>query len=62
MYEGEWKDDKFHGKGTYKFLGGEHYSGGWEFGEKSGIGTYYYADGSVYVPSFWVFFFFRFVI
>lgn len=52
QYNGEWKDDKFHGTGTYKFLGGEQYVGGWVNGEKSGTGAYNYADGSSYVSFF----------
>ena len=30
IYEGEWKNDLFHGKGTYTYPDGENYVGEWE--------------------------------
>lgn len=34
MYEGQFKDNRFHGYGTEYFLNGTHSSGYWEFGVK----------------------------
>jgi len=47
MFEGEWKDDRKHGKGTYI---GELYSGEFKdgHGKMHGKGIYNYASGSVY--------------
>jgi hypothetical protein len=28
-YEGEWKDNAFNGRGTYKFMDGSYYKGEW---------------------------------
>ena len=39
-YEGEWKNDKQHGKGKYYNKNGEIYEGGWENNLKSGKGKY----------------------
>ena len=46
-YVGEWKDDKFHGQGTYIFLpeskwAGDKYVGQWIDGQMHGEGTYVY--------------------
>jgi hypothetical protein len=47
-YQGEWKHDKKHGKGSYFHVEGAHYEGEWKHGEKSGFGIYYYADKDRY--------------
>jgi hypothetical protein len=43
-YQGEWKHDKKHGKGSYHHVEGARYEGEWKHGEKSGFGIYHYAD------------------
>ena len=52
-YEGQWKDDKRHGKGTVTYRGQdgnvvEKYEGDWYEGKMHGFGRYVYADGGVY--------------
>ena len=44
-YEGEFKDDKFEGKGIYYFNSGSRYEGEFKNGEAEGKGIYYYNDG-----------------
>ena len=48
VYFGDWKNDKFHGRGTYIFSKGDRYEGNLEEGMKHGEGNYYYANGNVY--------------
>lgn len=49
LYTGEWKEDKKHGLGTYKYFStGEEYEGEWKNEQKSGYGTYIYAYGDRY--------------
>jgi len=43
-----WKEDKMHGKGTYKFATGDVYEGGFVDGMFSGYGAYRFPDGSLY--------------
>ena len=43
-YDGDYKDGKFHGKGTYKYIvsGRSYvYVGGWKDGKKDGKGKVY---------------------
>ena len=37
-YEGEWKNGKFHGTGTFEFGDGTKYSGEWKNDSEHGIG------------------------
>jgi len=49
MYDGEWKNDKKHGEGKYKFYNkGDRYEGQWREDRIDGKGTYYYANGDKY--------------
>ena len=48
-YEGEWRDDKRHGKGVVTYAGPngtvqEKYEGDWVDGKMHGWGKYFYAD------------------
>ena len=50
-YVGEFKNNKFHGRGTYYYLAdnqfkGDKYVGGYKDGKMHGRGTYTYANGS----------------
>jgi len=47
-YVGEFKNDKFHGKGTFTFTDGDKYIGEWKDDAIHGQGTMIYADGRVY--------------
>ena len=52
-YDGEWKDDRRHGKGTVIYRGAdgavvEKFEGDWFEGKMHGHGRYVYADSGVY--------------
>lgn len=49
MYEGETRNGKYHGKGTYYYKNGNKYEGQWENDKQNGPGTMYYADGDKFV-------------
>lgn len=38
-YEGQFKDDSFHGKGVYQSASGSNYNGEYHFGAKHGKGV-----------------------
>jgi hypothetical protein len=48
LYEGEFKDGKFHGHGKYTYADGDVYEGGYKHDFRHGHGKYTYADGEVY--------------
>lgn len=48
-YEGETKNDLFHGQGKYYFTDGSKYVGQFIDGKKHGQGTFYFANGDKYV-------------
>ena len=50
VYEGEWRDGRFDGQGTY-LLGKAKYIGELIKGEVTGQGTWYYTNGAVYEGS-----------
>lgn len=47
-YEGELKNGRIHGKGTYIWNSGDKYVGEWDNGNFNGFGTYYYSNGDRY--------------
>lgn len=51
-YEGEMKNDNFHGKGVYYWKEGRTYSGDWVDGQMDGKGLFTYLDGSYYDGEF----------
>jgi len=52
-YKGEWVNDIMHGKGTYKWQGGEkEYAGAWLEGKMDGDGTMKWRDGRSYKGHF----------
>ena len=51
-YNGEWRNDKFHGQGTYVWTTGAIYTGEYRDGKHHGLGTYTLADGKKYVGEF----------
>ena len=51
-YEGEWKDDKMHGHGTYTFHDGDKYEGEWKDDKMHGQGIYTWANREKYVGDF----------
>ena len=48
MYDGEFKDNNFHGKGTFNFFNGDVYTGEWRADKMQGRGVMTYANGDVY--------------
>jgi hypothetical protein len=47
-YEGEWKDNKRHGKGIfYDSDGSKHYEGYWKSNKKHLYGIAYWSNGNV---------------
>ena len=48
-YDGEYKDGKFDGQGTYIWSDGDMYEGEWKDGKVHGQGTYTYSSGTKYV-------------
>ena len=52
VYEGEWKDSKFHGHGTYTWADGDKYIGEYKNNKKDGYGTYFYANGDKYIGEY----------
>ena len=52
-YEGDTKDGKFHGFGTYSYPNGNKYEGEWMDGNRHGKGTIHYLNGDKYVGD-WV--------
>ena len=51
-YKGEWKDNMYHGQGTYTYYNGNKYEGEWKDGHKHGQGTFTYFDGRI-VKGLW---------
>lgn len=47
FYQGEYKNNRKHGKGTYEYINGIKYVGQYVDGNKEGFGTLYNGDGSV---------------
>jgi len=44
IYEGQWKDDKAHGHGTYRHLDGALYVGSWKADKQHGYGRETWPD------------------
>ena len=51
-YEGEYKDEKYHGHGTETWSDGDKYEGEFKDGKRNGHGTYTWSDGGKYVGKF----------
>jgi len=47
-YEGNWKNDQKHGKGSIKYPSGSVYEGNWVNNKQHGKGKFIYSSGSVY--------------
>ena len=45
-YTGDFKNDLYHGQGTYRWPDGQKYVGGFFANDKHGIGTFYYPRGT----------------
>ena len=52
VYDGSWKEDKPHGKGTETYKDGSNYVGDFVKGKKEGFGTFTWSDGRVYTGEF----------
>jgi hypothetical protein len=51
-YQGNWKEDKQHGRGIETWPDGASYEGDYNEGKKHGIGCFTWADGSTYTGQF----------
>jgi hypothetical protein len=51
-YVGEFKDDKFDGRGTFTFASGDKYVGEFKGGRRNGQGTFTFVSGNEYVGEF----------
>jgi len=49
VYEGQWKNGKFHGQGTLTRPDGRRYEGQWKEGYENGQGKWTSNDGNIYV-------------
>jgi len=52
MYEGEWKNGRWNGRGKAIFANGDSYEGQYESDKRHGHGKYTWADGRVYEGHF----------
>jgi hypothetical protein len=53
VYDGDWKNNKMDGLGTFYYKkSGNEYDGDWKNNKKHGFGTYYWNDGDKYVGDF----------
>ena len=46
-YEGDLKEGKYHGQGTYTFANGDQYVGEYKDDMRHGQGTFTYPDGTI---------------
>lgn len=51
-YEGEYANEKKHGRGKYSSANGDVYEGDFVEGKKSGQGVFTYASGNVYTGEY----------
>jgi uncharacterized protein (TIGR02145 family) len=52
VYEGQFKNGKFHGKGKYNYPNKSTYDGDWQDGVKQGKGQYVWYNGDFYIGDF----------
>ena len=52
IYDGEWRDDEFHGFGVKTFSNGDRYEGTWVLGKMEGKGKYVSHEGWTYEGQF----------
>jgi len=48
IYEGEYIDGMWHGKGTFRYNSGESYTGDWYAGKRHGMGVFVRNDGRTF--------------
>lgn len=51
-YEGDWRDGKMHGQGSYYHANGAVYIGMYKEGERHGYGTYKWPEGDMYIGEY----------
>jgi len=55
LYDGEWKDGKYHGIGMFTWIsndGTSYYEGSWRLGKRTGKGIYIFKNGQKYEGDF----------
>ena len=53
QYDGEWKDDKAHGKGRFTHADGNTYEGEWQADKTNGYGRYNDTTTGSVVEGYW---------
>ena len=48
LIKGEWKDNKYHGKGHIEYVSGDTYTGDWMNGNREGHGVLVFKSGERY--------------
>jgi len=48
IYEGQFKDDVYHGFGRFIYTNGNYYIGNWQMGKRSGRGKFVDMNGKTY--------------
>ncbi len=48
IYEGQFKNDLYHGYGRFIFANGNYYIGSWQDGKRSGFGKFIEISGKSY--------------
>ena len=51
-YEGEYRNGKYHGKGSIVYGNGDQYEGNFQYGQRHGYGTYFYENGAKLAGTF----------
>ncbi|KAH3762685.1 MORN motif protein [Pelomyxa schiedti] len=52
-YDGEWRDDMFHGRGVRLWANGDRYEGDWMMGKENGSGTKRWAHDGTAIEGIW---------
>ena len=51
-YDGYWKNNMKHGRGTEVYYDGSRYEGEWKENQKDGRGNYFFQSGSSFIGEF----------
>lgn len=54
MFLGQWKKDKRHGEGVYKYPNDDIYEGSWREDNRDGLGTYVYKEIGIKFVGIWI--------
>ena len=54
IYEGEWLEDKRHGKGMLRLANNNRYEGEWKLDKKNGNGKFFFLNKGQMLDGYWV--------